>query len=113
MKAQEKQFRKESRAKRTHVRAQVSGAPRLVVFRSNKSIYAQIVDDASGKVVCGTSGLKLKTTGLKAAEEVGTKIAELAKAKKVTTVAFDRNGFAYHGNVQALADAARKGGLKF
>jgi len=113
MKAQEKQFRKESRAKRTHVRARVSGTPRLVVFRSNKSIYAQIVDDTSGKVLCGTSGLKLKTTGVKLAEEVGAKIAELAKAKKVTTVAFDRNGFAYHGNIKALADAARKGGLTF
>jgi len=113
MKAQEKQFRQASRANRTHVRARVSGAPRLVVFRSNTSVYAQIVDDATGKVVCGTSALKLKTTGIKAAEEVGTKIAELAKAKKVTTVAFDRNGFAYHGNVKALADAARKGGLKF
>ncbi len=113
MKAQEKQLRKESRAKRTHVRAQISGTPRLVVFRSNTGIYAQIVDDKSGKVLCGTSGLKLKSTGIKQAEEVGTKIAELAKAKKVTTVAFDRNGFAYHGNIKALADAARKGGLTF
>jgi large subunit ribosomal protein L18 len=113
MKAQEKQSRQASRANRTHVKARVSGAPRLVVCRSNTSIYAQIVDDASGKIVCGTSGLKLKSTGIKRAEEVGTKIAELAKAKKVTTVAFDRNGFAYHGNVKALADAARKGGLKF
>lgn len=113
MKAQEKQFRKDSRANRTHVRARVSGAPRLVVFRSNTNIYAQIIDDMSGKVLCGTSGLKLKTTGIKAAEEVGTKIAELAKTKKVSTVAFDRNGHAYHGSVKALADAARKGGLKF
>jgi len=113
MKAQEKQLRKTTRAKRTHLRARISGAPRLLVFRSNTSIYAQIIDDENGKVICGTSGLKLKTTGVAAAQEVGTKIAELAKAKKVTQVAFDRNGYAYHGGIKALAEAARKGGLEF
>jgi len=71
------------------------------------------MDDATGKVLCGTSGLKTKSTGIKAAEEVGTKIAELAKGKKVDKVSFDRNGFAYHGQIKALADAARKGGLDF
>ena len=102
-----------ARKRRTHAKARVSERPRLIVFRSNKSVYAQVMDDAEGKVICGTSGLKLKSTGVKAAEEVGTKIAELAKAKKVKSVAFDRNGYAYHGQIKALADAARKGGLEF
>ncbi len=102
-----------ARTRRTHVRARQSGIPRLVVFRSNRTIYAQIMDDAAQKVVCGASGLDLKSTGVKAAIEVGTKIADLAKTKKVSAVSFDRNGYKYHGQVKALADAARKGGLVF
>lgn len=102
-----------ARARRTHVKARLSARPRLIVFRSNKTIYAQIMDDATGKVVCGVSGLKMKETGLKAAEAVGKEIAALAKKAKVTEVSFDRNGYRYHGQVKALAESARAGGLKF
>ncbi len=101
-----------ARARRTHAQTRVSGNPRLVVFRSNSTIYAQIVDPA-GKVLCGTSSLKLKSVGVKAAEEVGTHIATLAKEKKIKIVAFDRNGYRYHGRVKSLAEGARKGGLEF
>jgi len=108
----EKLASRSARARRTHAQTRASGNPRLVVFRSNATIYAQIVDPA-GKVLCGTSGLKLKTTGVKAAEEVGIHIAALAKEKKIKMVAFDRSGYKYHGQVKSLAEAARKGGLEF
>jgi len=108
-----KQFRQTARARRTHALARVSGRARLLVNRSNRTVYAQIIDDASGKVVCGTSGLKLTTTGIAAAAEVGKAIAEMAKKKKITQVAFDRNGYKYHGQIKALADAAREAGLEF
>ena len=101
------------RAHRSHVKARVSGKPRLIVYRSNKAIYAQIFDDASGKALAGTSSLKSKKSGMEAASEVGKTIAELGGKKKVTEVVFDRNGYRYHGRVKALADAAREAGLKF
>ncbi len=113
MDALKKQSRHCARSRRSHAKARISGRPRLVVFRSNRTVYAQVVDDTTGKVLCGTSGLKLKKTGLAAATEVGTKIAELAKTKKIKTVAFDRNGHQYHGQVKSLAEAARKAGLEF
>ena len=108
-----KQDRKNARSRRTHAMTKTSGRPRLIVNRSNTTIYAQIVDDAQDKVVCGTSSLKLKETGVKGAEAVGKAIAELAKKNKVTQVAFDRNGLAYHGQVKALAESAREAGLDF
>ena len=108
-----KQERQTARARRTHVVARVSGRPRLLVVRSNRTINAHIIDDASKKIVCGISGLKTGKTGIEAATEVGTKIAEIAKKNKITQVAFDRNGYKYHGQVKALADAARKAGLEF
>lgn len=101
-----------ARARRTHAKARTSGRPRLVIYRSLKAIYAQIIDDENQKVLCGTSNLKGKT-GMAGAQEVGKTIAELGKKAKVSEVTFDRNGYLYHGQVKALADAAREGGLKF
>ena len=108
-----KQDRKEARSRRTHAMAKISGRLRLVVNRSNTSLYAQIVDDTKNVVVCGTSGLKLKSTGIEMGKEVGKAIAELAKKNKVKQVSFDRNGFAYHGQIKALAEGARAAGLDF
>jgi large subunit ribosomal protein L18 len=100
------------------VRKKVSGTPerpRLAVFRSNKHIYAQLIDDLSGKTLASASTVADGTKGSKkeAADAVGTLIAERAKAAGIDTVVFDRGGFRYHGRVAAIADAARKAGLKF
>ncbi|HPE20797.1 MAG TPA: 50S ribosomal protein L18 [Candidatus Mcinerneyibacteriales bacterium] len=105
------------------VRKAISGTakrPRLAIFRSNMHIYAQLIDDEANKTLAMASTLTedvksgLKGTSNKdAAEAVGKKIAELAKEKKIKTVVFDKGGFLYHGRVKALAEAARKGGLKF
>lgn len=101
------------------VRAKISGdnkTPRLVVFRSNKNIEAQIIDDNKGVtlVSVNSKSLKLNNGGnIEAAKAVGKAIAEAAKAKKITKVKFDRAGYLYHGRVEALANAAREGGLKF
>lgn len=85
--------------------------PRLTVFRSNSGIYAQMIDDISGKVIVSAQSRDGKS--LEAAKKVGTEIAEKAKKSKVTTAVFDRSGYAFHGRVKALADAAREGGLAF
>lgn len=91
--------------------------PRLSVFRSNKQIYAQLVDDASGKTLLAVSSLskELEIAGNKTevAAIVGKAVAEKAIAAGISTVVFDRNGYLYHGRVKQLADAAREGGLKF
>lgn len=89
--------------------------PRLSVHRTLRHIYAQIIDDKTGTTVVSASDVSLKLDGSKAesAEKVGTKIAELAKEKKVTAVRFDRGSRRFHGRIAALADAARKAGLKF
>jgi large subunit ribosomal protein L18 len=92
--------------------------PRLSVFRSGKHIYAQVIDDTTGKTLAAassvTKGSTLKHGGnVSAAKAIGAAIAEKAKSAGVTQVAFDRNGYRYHGRVKALADAAREGGLKF
>ena len=91
--------------------------PRLSVFRSNKEIYAQLVDDNSGTTLVSVSSRNkgIETAGSKSdiAKSVGKSIAEEAIKAGVETVAFDRNGFLYHGRVKALADAAREAGLKF
>jgi len=113
--------------RRTQRKARVSGGvrgtterPRLSIFRSVKNIYAQIIDDTTGKTIVAASSVSkdakksLKHGGNKsAATEIGKAIAEQAKAKGVTQVAFDRGGYRYHGRVKALADAAREAGLKF
>jgi large subunit ribosomal protein L18 len=92
--------------------------PRLAVFRSSKHIYAQVIDDISGKTVAAASTLdaSLKGAGVRkteAAKRVGVLVAERAKAAGVSAVAFDRGGYLYPGRVAALADGAREGGLQF
>jgi large subunit ribosomal protein L18 len=103
------------------IRKTVSGTaerPRMTVFRSNKQIYVQLIDDHSGTTMLSASsrekGLEeAKVTKIEQAEKVGTLIAEKAKAAGIESVVFDRNGYLYHGRVKSLAEAARKGGLKF
>lgn len=100
------------------IRTKVSGTaeqPRLTVFRSNAQIYAQVIDDLSGKTLAsaGSLAIKDKMTKTEKAVLVGKQIAEAAKKAGVEAVVFDRNGYLYHGRVKALADAAREAGLKF
>lgn len=88
--------------------------PRLSVFRSNKFIYAQIIDDSKKNTLASASDLKMsKGTKIERAEEVGKMIAQKALALKINKVIFDRNGFKYTGRVKLVADSARKGGLQF
>ncbi len=115
MKGKEKRLR---RAKRTRARIRLLGVPRLTVHRTPRHIYAQVIA-ADGAVVAAASTVQkaLKagsgTGNVAAAAKVGKAIAEKAQAAGVKQVAFDRSGFRYHGRVQALADAAREGGLEF
>lgn len=110
-----------SRARRhKRVRKKISGTaerPRLVVFRSNRGMAAQLVDDLDGRTLAAASYLQLKKSfkGNKTAQaaEVGKLIADAAKKADVQAVVFDRSGYLYHGRVKALAEAAREGGLKF
>ena len=99
------------------IRKSVNGTaerPRLSVFRSNKQIYAQIINDLTGNTLVSASSLGMETMPKKEqAAKVGELVAEKAQAAGVTTVVFDRNGYLYHGRVKELADGARKGGLKF
>ena len=111
---------REARERRhRRVRGKVSGTaerPRLVVFRSNRGIEAQLVDDLEGRTLAAASWLQLKSfKGSKTgqAAEVGKLLADSARAGGVKQVVFDRGGYLYHGRVKALADAARKGGLEF
>ncbi|MBX3563886.1 MAG: 50S ribosomal protein L18 [Sphingomonas sp.] len=111
-------FDKRRRRNRTALRARSGGRPRLSVHRSGKHIYAQVIDDAAGKTVASASTLDKSVKGkagsnVAAAQEVGKRVAEAAKAAGVTQVVFDRGGFLYHGRVKALADAARESGLEF
>ncbi len=108
------------RARQTRVRLTALNATRLAVFRTNTHIYAQVISGDGSKVLASASTAEkevraqLKNGGNKAAAEaVGTRIAEKAKAAGVEVVAFDRSGYQYHGRVKALAEAARAGGLKF
>ena len=91
--------------------------PRISVFRSNKHIYAQIIDDVNGVTLVAASSNEKGSEGYgsnkDAASKVGTLLAERAKEQNITTVVFDRSGYLYHGRVKALADAARDGGLEF
>jgi large subunit ribosomal protein L18 len=99
------------------IRARVSGTevrPRLAVFRSNRFIYAQLIDDVLGKTIVAADSRDAKAKGgQERAKEVGTMIAEKAKAKGITSVIFDRGGFQYQGMIAALADGAREAGLSF
>jgi len=108
--------------RKRHIRKRVSGTsakPRMTVFRSTKHIYVQLIDDVSGATLASASTLGSTKSdnsygGNKAAAaSVGKDIAEQAKSKGITTIVFDRNGYLYHGRIQALADAAREAGLQF
>lgn len=102
------------------VRHKISGteiAPRLTVFRSNREIYAQIINDVKGTTLCAASsfekGITKEGTKSEMAAKVGKILAERALAAGINTVVFDRNGYLYHGRVKSLAEGAREGGLKF
>ncbi|NQU17346.1 MAG: 50S ribosomal protein L18 [Candidatus Saganbacteria bacterium] len=93
-----------------------SDRPRLSVFKANKHIYAQVIDDLNSKTLAAAGTLKKgakNTSNIKAASKVGEEIAQKAKEKGVTKVVFDRGVFIYHGRIKALAESARKGGLVF
>ena len=113
-----KQSRQEVRVKKhMKIRNRFSGTaerPRLSVFRSNKQIYAQVINDLEGKTLASASSLGLEAMPkIQQAEKVGELVAKKALEAGVTSVVFDRNGYLYHGRVKSLADAARKGGLNF
>ncbi len=113
-KKNEERLRRHARVRRV-----VSGTPdcpRLNVFRSNKQIYAQIIDDTTGKTLLSSSSLILKLDNggnIEAAKKVGEDVAKKCLEAGIEAVRFDRGGYVYHGRVQALADAAREAGLKF
>ena len=109
----QKQIRRHAR-----VRSQISGTaerPRFSVFRSNKGLFLQLIDDLSGTTLVSVSNKDAKTKGTKTdlSFELGKLIAEQAKAKKISAVVFDRSSYKYHGRVKAVADGAREGGLVF
>ena len=111
---------REARAKRKkRIRGNMSGTPerpRVSVFRSNKAIYAQIVDDAAAATLVAARSVEVEGAGLKKSEvakKVGELLAQRAKDKGIDRVVFDRSGYLYHGRVKALAEGARKGGLVF
>ena len=100
------------------VRKKVSGTserPRLAVYRSNKHIYAQVIDDVAGRTLAASATTTAKADGAptEQAKSVGLEIAAKAKSAGITQVTFDRGGFRYHGRIQAVADGAREGGLEF
>jgi len=108
--------------RRRHIRVRkavrgTAARPRLAVFRSNRYIYAQVIDDETGRTLAAASSREAslggKSLSVDTAGEVGKLIAARAADADVTTVVFDRGGFAYHGRVKSLAEAARKGGLEF
>jgi large subunit ribosomal protein L18 len=110
----QKKVKKIRRHKR--IRFKVSGTakvPRLCVFRSDKHIYAQIIDDQKGTTILSASDIKIKGKKMDKAKELGKLVAEKALALKLEKVVFDRGGYQYHGKVKALAEGAREGGLKF
>lgn len=119
-----KPSRADARVKRHYrLRNKISGTaakPRLAVFRSNKHIYAQVIDDTIGNTLCAASTMEAevaaklqKTNDVEAAKVVGEAVAKKAIEKGITTVVFDRGGYIYQGKIQALAEAAREAGLQF
>jgi large subunit ribosomal protein L18 len=118
----QKEKRKRQQRRRFHVRSKITGTserPRLSVFRSSKHIYAQLIDDRAGATLAAASSCGKETEkalpyggNVKAATEVGKRIAAIAKEKGITKVAFDRGHYRYHGRIKALADGAREGGLQ-
>ena len=114
----DRKFERDRRHKRVRTKiSRTAECPRLCMFRSNKGIYAQIIDDVKGTTLVSASTLdkevKTKRANKEAAKEVGTLIAKRAADKKITNVVFDRSGYLYHGVVKELAESAREGGLKF
>ncbi len=111
--------RNEARLRRhARVRKNISGTqetPRLNVFKSNKAVYVQLINDAEGKTICSasTTELNLNTNNIEACTKVGELIAKKATDAGVEEVVFDRGGYKYHGKIKAIADAARANGLKF
>jgi large subunit ribosomal protein L18 len=105
--------------RRRRVRAKIHGSaerPRISVFRSNRGIFAQLIDDDSGRTIASVNWVEAELRGLGAMEQAtraGTLLAERAKAAGVESAVFDRGGYKYHGRVKALADGAREGGLAF
>lgn len=101
------------------IRAKISGtssAPRLSVFKSNTSIYAQLIDDSTGRTIVSSSSKEVssdKNANIEISGSVGKKLAEKALSTGIEKVTFDRNGYLYHGKLKALAEGAREGGLKF
>lgn len=115
-----KESKNVSRVRRhLRVRKKISGTadcPRLSVYRSNKHIHAQIIDDVRGVTLASASSLQLKLANggnIEAAKLVGEAVAKVALEAGITKVVFDRSGYVYHGRIEALADAARAAGLKF
>jgi large subunit ribosomal protein L18 len=111
---------REARARRKRrIRGRISGSterPRVSVFRSNKAIYAQLVDDVAAATIVAARSAEIDTAGLKKADvakKVGELLAQRAKDKGIERVVFDRSGYLYHGRVKALAEGAREGGLVF
>jgi large subunit ribosomal protein L18 len=103
---------------KARIRKKVDGTearPRLAVFRSGKHMYAQIIDDASGKTLVAFSTLEgeLKSKNIETAKKVGAEVAKRALAKNIKNVVFDRSGYVFHGRVKAVADGAREAGLSF
>ena len=102
---------------KTRIRGKISGTPqrpRMSVFRSNKAIYVQVIDDLAGNTLVAASSKGLEGgSKVEIAAKVGEEIAKKAVEKGISEVVFDRNGYLYHARVKSLADAARKGGLKF
>lgn len=102
---------------KTRIRGKISGTaqrPRMTVFRSNKQIYVQLIDDLAGKTLVSASSKGIEEgTKTEIAAQVGKAVAAAALAAGISEVVFDRNGYLFHGRVKSLADAAREGGLKF
>lgn len=98
------------------IRNKISGTaqrPRMSIYRSNKAIYVQLIDDLNGHTMASTSSKGLTGNKTEQAKAVGKKIADIAKGASIETVVFDRGGYLYHGRLKALAEGAREGGLKF
>ena len=105
--------------RKMRIRKKISGTelrPRLSVFRSDKHVYAQVIDDLKGSTLVSISSFEKgnhKRASIPVCNELGKKLAERCKAKNINAIVFDKNGFNYHGRVKALADGAREGGLQF
>src|SRR5437016_4938131 len=116
----DKKIARTRRSRQTRLKIVERKATRLAVHRSNQHVYAQVIDASGAKILASASTLEKevraqigKGSGIKAAQEVGKRIAEKAKQLGIAAVAFDRSGFRYHGRIKAVAEAARENGLKF